>query len=117
MGIERYSGPGHWNDYDMLIVGLDGKSKQLVGTGASNIEYRTHFSLWAMVSSPMLVGADVRKLDPYSLQTLTNREYHQLREIAIRTVRRGRRPSSFMPWWAMIAAVMSTNSASSPWKP
>lgn len=74
VGLEKYAGPGHWNDYDMLIVGLDGKSKQLVGTGASNIEYRTHFSLWAMVSSPMLVGADVRKLDKYSLQTLTNKE-------------------------------------------
>jgi len=74
VGLEKYAGPGHWNDYDMLIVGLDGKSKQLVGTGASNIEYRTHFSLWAMVSSPMLVGADVRKLDKYSLETLTNKE-------------------------------------------
>jgi len=74
VGIEKYSGPGHWNDYDMLIVGLNGKSKQLVGSGASNTEYRTHFSLWAMVSSPMLVGADVRHLDADSLETLTNRE-------------------------------------------
>src|SRR5262245_7230948 len=74
VGIEQYSGPGHWNDYDMLIVGLNGRSKQLVGSGASNTEYRTHFSLWAMVSSPMLVGADVRHLDQYSLETLTNRE-------------------------------------------
>ena len=74
VGLEKYSGPGHWNDYDMLIVGLDGKSKQLVGSGASNTEYRTHFSLWAMVSSPMLVGADVRHLDAYSLETLTNGE-------------------------------------------
>jgi alpha-galactosidase len=74
VGIEQYSGPGHWNDYDMLIVGLNGRSKQLVGSGASNTEYRTHFSLWAMVSSPMLVGADVRHLDEYSLETLSNRE-------------------------------------------
>jgi alpha-galactosidase len=82
VGLEQYAGPGHWNDYDMLIVGLDGKSRQLVGAGASNVEYRTHFSLWAMVSSPMLVGADVRKLDPYSLQTLTNREILELSQDA-----------------------------------
>jgi len=74
VGIEQYSGPGHWNDYDMLIVGLDGKSGQLVGTGASNIEYRTHFSLWAMESSPLLIGADVRNLDEDSLETLSNAE-------------------------------------------
>ena len=74
VGLEKYAGPGHWNDYDMLIVGLNGKSKQLVGTGASNTEYRTHFSLWAMVDSPLLIGADVRKLDAYSLETLSNKE-------------------------------------------
>lgn len=74
VGIEKHSGPGHWNDYDMLIVGLNGKSKQLVGSGASNTEYRTHFSLWAMVSSPMLIGADVRHLDADSLETLGNKE-------------------------------------------
>ena len=73
-GIEQYSGPGHWNDYDMLIVGLDGNSTQLVGTGCSNVEYRTHFSMWCMVASPLLIGSDVRTLSDYDLQTLTNKE-------------------------------------------
>lgn len=72
--LTKYNGPGGWNDYDMLIVGLNGKSVQLVGTGASNTEYRTHFSLWCMVATPLLIGADVRTFDPYSLETLTNKE-------------------------------------------
>lgn len=72
--LAKYAGPGHWNDYDMLIVGLKGRSGQLVGTGASDVEYRTHFSLWAMVDSPLLIGADVRTLDAWSLETLTNAE-------------------------------------------
>jgi alpha-galactosidase len=72
--LAKYAGPGHWNDYDMLIVGMNGRSQQLVGTGASNVEYRTHFSLWAMLESPLLIGADVRALDADSLATLTNAE-------------------------------------------
>jgi alpha-galactosidase len=74
IALGKHAGPGHWNDFDMLIVGLNGKSRELVGAGASNVEYRTHFSLWAMAASPMLIGADVRSLDPYTLETLGNRE-------------------------------------------
>ncbi|KAJ4423841.1 hypothetical protein N0V82_001425 [Gnomoniopsis sp. IMI 355080] len=67
-----YTGPGGWNDYDMLIVGLDGKSLELVGAGASNIEYQAHISMWCMVSSPLLIGTDVAALSTYDLETLTN---------------------------------------------
>lgn len=72
--VAQYTGPGHWNDYDMLIVGLDGASKQLVGTGLSDIEYRTHFSLWALAASPLLIGANVAGLSQYNLQTLSAKE-------------------------------------------
>ncbi|KAF1962993.1 glycoside hydrolase [Byssothecium circinans] len=72
--VAKYTGPGHWNDYDMLIVGLDGESKQLVGTGLSDIEYRTHFSLWSLAASPLLIGANVAKLSPYNLATLSAKE-------------------------------------------
>ncbi len=83
VGLEKYTGPGHWNDYDMLIVGLNGQSKELVGAGASNIEYRTHFSMWSILSSPLLTGTDLRDLDQYTLQTLTNKEVIALNQDAL----------------------------------
>lgn len=58
----------------MLVVGLNGESKELVGAGASNIEYRAHFSLWSILATPLLTGTDVRNLDAYTLETLTNKE-------------------------------------------
>jgi alpha-galactosidase len=45
--LARYAGPGHWNDPDMLEVG---------NGGMTTTEYRTHFSLWAMMSAPLLIG-------------------------------------------------------------
>lgn len=73
IGLVAHARPGQWNDFDMLVVGLDGRSKELVGAGASNVEYRAHFTLWAMLASPLLTGTDVRGLDETSLATLTNR--------------------------------------------
>jgi alpha-galactosidase len=73
-GLEEFNKPGQWNDFDMLIVGLNGESKELVGAGASNVEYRAHFSLWSILSTPLLTGTDVRNLDAYTLETLTNKE-------------------------------------------
>jgi len=83
VGLEKYAGPGHWNDYDMLVVGLNGKSVDLVGAGASNVEYRTHFSLWAMEDSPLLASADLRTLDAYTLETFTNPEVIALNQDAL----------------------------------
>jgi len=92
-GLEAYNKPGQWNDFDMLIVGLNGQSKELVGAGASNIEYRTHFSLWAILSTPLLTGTDVRSLDGFTLDTLTNTEIIALNQdslgIQAKTVKRG----------------------------
>lgn len=78
--LAKYTKPGHWNDFDMLVVGLDGKSTQLVGTGQSNVEYRAHYSMWAMVASPLLMGSDVRSLDSYSLETLLNKEIAEINQ-------------------------------------
>lgn len=60
-----FAGPGHWNDPDMLEIGNGGMSQD---------EYRTHISLWAMLSAPLLLGNDVRHMTPETLSLLTNKE-------------------------------------------
>jgi hypothetical protein len=51
---ELYSGPGHWNDPDMLEVGNgDFDQNHLV-------QARAHFSLWAIEDAPLLIGYDLR---------------------------------------------------------
>jgi len=40
----------------------------------SEIEYKTHMSLWAMLAAPLLAGNDLRNMSPAILQILTNRE-------------------------------------------
>lgn len=47
--------PGYFNDMDMLEVG---------NGGMSDSEYVLHFSMWAMHSSPLLIGTNVEKLSP-----------------------------------------------------
>ena len=73
-GLETYAGPGAWNDADMLVVGLRGRSKGIVGAGCTGSEYRTHFSLWCMLAAPLMIGCDVRSMDGDTQAILTNRE-------------------------------------------
>lgn len=73
VGLESYSGPGGWNDYDMLIVNLNGEGA-VVGAGATAREYRTHFSMWAILASPLIVGSDLTAMDATTVETLTNAE-------------------------------------------
>jgi len=63
--LSPYAGPGHWNDPDMLEVG---------NGGMTDTEYRSHFSLWAMMAAPLLIGSDLRKATPATLRILGNRD-------------------------------------------
>jgi alpha-galactosidase len=64
-GIESYSGPGGWNDPDMLEVG---------NGGMTDTEYRSHFSLWAILAAPLIAGNDLRDMRPEIHDILTNKE-------------------------------------------
>ena len=72
-GHEKYAGPGHWNDPDMLVVGKVGWGPHLHPTGCPNEQY-THISLWCLLCSPLLIGCDMADMDPFTLSLLTNDE-------------------------------------------
>jgi len=61
--LPQYAGPGHWNDPDMLEVG---------NGGMTPTEYRTHFSLWAVMAAPLLIGSDLRRVNEDTFTILKN---------------------------------------------
>ncbi|MFG3723153.1 glycoside hydrolase family 27 protein [Streptomyces massasporeus] len=51
--LAAQSGPGNWNDPDMLVVGRP---------GLSLTESRSHFALWSLLSAPLMAGNDIRTM-------------------------------------------------------
>lgn len=62
--LSAYCRGGHYNDMDMLEV----------GRSMTPTEDRTHFALWCIMSSPLLVGCDMRSMKPETVNLLTNAE-------------------------------------------
>jgi alpha-galactosidase len=75
-GHEKYAGPGHWNDTDMLVVGLVGWGRGPAPrpTNLTPDEQLTHISLWALQAAPLLIGADLSQADDFTIDLLGNRE-------------------------------------------
>jgi len=59
------AGPGHWNDPDMMIAGMQ---------GLSETQNRSFFSLWCMMAAPLMAGNDLRKMTASTVHILTNLE-------------------------------------------
>lgn len=76
--LDKYAGPGHWNDPDMMIVGNYGKGKATAGggqyKGLSDLEYQTHMSMWCMFCSPLLSSCDLRSMNEPTKNILLNPE-------------------------------------------
>ncbi len=73
-GHEQYAGPGHWNDTDMLVVGMLGWGDSLRPTRLTPDEQITHITLWSLQAAPLLIGADLTQLDPFTTNLLGNNE-------------------------------------------
>jgi alpha-galactosidase len=72
--LAGFAKPGHWNDPDMLEVGNGGMSAN---------EYRTHFSLWALLAAPLIAGNDLRSMSDETKAILLNREVIQVDQDAL----------------------------------
>ena len=88
--LQKYNGINCYNDMDMLVVGMYGKGN--VGLkGCSDKEYRTHYSLWAILNSPLMIGCDIREMNEETKNILMNHEIIEInQDIA------GRQP--FLAW-------------------
>ena len=62
--LQRYCRPGHVNDLDMMQI----------GNGMNLTEERTHFAMWCMMSTPLMIGCDLTKLSKEQLDVLKNKD-------------------------------------------
>lgn len=60
----KYCSYGHYNDMDMLQL----------GRGMTYEEDKTHFTMWCMMHSPLLLGNDLTTLSDQTKEIITNKE-------------------------------------------
>jgi alpha-galactosidase len=61
----KYAGHGYWNDPDMLVTGEQ---------GLTIYEQKSHFALWCIMSSPLILGNDPRVMTSDELEIVLNKE-------------------------------------------
>jgi alpha-galactosidase len=69
----RYASPGHWNDPDMLVIGVVGWGKPRPSLLTPDEQY-THLTLWCLEAAPLLLGCDLNKLDAFTMNLIDNDE-------------------------------------------
>jgi alpha-galactosidase len=67
---QHFSGPGHWNDPDMLEIATAEKSQP----GLTSDEQYAHMTLWCLDCAPLLLGNDLTQMDSFTLNLLENDE-------------------------------------------
>lgn len=60
----------------MLEVGVKKAGKELTAE-----EERSHFALWALMKSPMLIGADLRNISEHALSLYLNKEVISITQV------------------------------------
>lgn len=71
--LTGFTGPGGWNDPDMLVIGLN-NTGFIKGGGCSDTEYRTQMSMWCMLAAPLMMGCDIRNMNERTKAILLNKD-------------------------------------------
>lgn len=73
---QGYSGSYCHNDMDMLVVGMydAGGDSYISAGGCNDTEYQTHFALWCMMNSALMIGCDIRSMNEKTKEILMNPE-------------------------------------------
>ena len=69
--LSAYAKPGNWNDPDMLEV------------GNGNLTYdenKSHFTLWCILSAPLIAGNDLREMSNQTKSILTNKDLIEINQ-------------------------------------
>jgi len=75
--LSAHAGPGHWNDPDMLVIGLygaKGPSSDLGGIGCSDTEYQSQMSLWSIMAAPLIATNDLTRMNDVTKKIFLNSE-------------------------------------------
>ena len=67
--MSAYSSKGHYNDMDMLEVGVNKWGNELTAE-----EAKTHFGMWCIMNSPLLIGCNINSLSTTNLNLPKNKE-------------------------------------------
>ncbi len=85
--LAEYAGPGHWNDPDILVVGVLPIASSPVFPkgfkGCTDVEYRSHMSLWCLMTAPLLAGNDIRNMLKPTRDILLNPEIIAINQDAL----------------------------------
>ena len=83
----NYSGDGHWPDCDMLPIGRiainnDPADETARNTNLTCNEQFTMMTLWCIFRSPLMLGCELRELDEWTKNLITNEEVLQLNRVS-----------------------------------
>jgi hypothetical protein len=80
-----YVKPGNWPDADMLPEGWLGPHPGMGEPRQSRLtrdEQQSEFTLWAITRSPLILGANLTKLDDFTWSLMTNKEVLEINQKA-----------------------------------